>query len=210
MELREKNKGKKIAIVAQGPGFEKCPFDKETWGLNMGLMRMKRVDRIFMMDPIEDKTAVKNGEFTVEQIIKKCNDEKIPMVSAYPYPSAETLEPYPIHEIVDGLGSDYFSNTIAYMIAYAIYTGVESIDLWGVNQATHSEYMYHKGCVEFWIGMAVGMGVNIAVCGGMSHVLRNVKKITVEKEGKALMQFIPTGIMYGYRKSYQEVLKDNQ
>lgn len=194
-------KNRSIYIVGQGPGFELCPLDKETWSLNMSIVRLSRIDKLFMTDPIERRSAVRDGFYTLKT---DQGWEKVPctvdtvkdairasgceFISSFAYPDIPLYKPYPIREIVHTFGTDYFVNTICYMIAYAIHSGVTSIDFYGVNQATGSEYMYHKPCVEFWIGLALGQGVGITIHGDQSELLRNYK-----------------GLMYGYRMKYEDL-----
>jgi len=83
------------------------------------------------------------------------------------------LESYPIDEIQDHFKTKFFGNTICYMIAYALYQGYERIVLWGCNikpgPADEPIVKNHYG-VEFWIGYAMGMGVDIQVQGD-SYIL---------------------------------------
>ena len=48
-----------------------------------------------------------------------------------------------------------------HQIAYALYKGCTEIELWGIRQGLLTEYAFHKGCVEFWLGMAIASGVII-------------------------------------------------
>lgn len=73
------------------------------------------------------------------------------------------------------------------MIAYAILTGVKSIDFWGVNQHGMKEYINERKGVEFWIGLAMGHGIKIKV-NGPSHLLKNESKV-----------------LYGYKRPWQEL-----
>ena len=181
-----------VVILGQGPGFENCPWDteKEIWGLNMSIMRAKRIDRLFMTDPMEERSAIKNGEFTIEQVKARIAELNIPFVSAYEYKDISTYEPYPILDVVGKLGVPYFVNTICYMIAYALLNGVKSIDMYGINQSSQTEYYEHKACVEFWVGVAVGMGVEINIHGLQSQVMRTAD-----------------GRLYGYRMRYGELVE---
>lgn len=182
-----------IIILGQGPGWQKCPYDKEVWTLNMGVMRAKKVDKIFFLDPIEDKTDIKNGTYTLEQVKERITRENIQVVSAYKY-DFPNIQPFPIRELVKKYGSHYFANSIAFMIAYALLDDtITEIDLYGVNQAAMTEYIYHKGSVEFWLGMAVMAGVAIRIHGNLSQVLRT-----------------PNSIIYGYRQQFEHIEFDDE
>jgi len=195
----KENEGKEIIILGQGPGFEHCDYaeGKEVWTLNMGLMTAKKIDKLFMTDPIERRTAVQQGFYingnkkinvTLEDIKKKIDEDGVDFISAYSYPDIKNYRPYPIREVMSQLQLPYFVNTITYMIAYAIWSGVKSIDIWGVNQATQSEFVFHKACVEFWVGLALGQGIPVHIHGGKSALISNLD-----------------GVMYGYRMPYPSI-----
>ena len=78
------------------------------------------------------------------------------------------LESYPIDEITDHFKTRFFGNSICYMIAYALYMGYERIVLWGCNikpgPADEPIVKNHPG-IEFWIGYAMGAGVEVQVQG---------------------------------------------
>jgi hypothetical protein len=88
------------------------------------------------------------------------------------------IENYPLHEIIEEFGSDYFANSVSYAIALAIYKGYDEIELFGVNQSTGKEYIFEKGGVEYWIGFAKGKGIKVTVKGDASILLlTNDKKM---------------------------------
>jgi hypothetical protein len=91
------------------------------------------------------------------------------------------LTNYPIKEVVDYFGTDYFTNTVDYALALAIFKGFTEIDLYGVNMAWESEYSYEKPGVEFWIGQAMGRRIKVNVFGKESTILKT-----------------KDGLMYGY------------
>lgn len=75
---------------------------------------------------------------------------------------------YPLDEIGKKLGSRYFTNSIAYMIAYAIYKGYKGINIWGVDMESDSEYAYERSCVTYWIGQAEARGVKVTIASGLT------------------------------------------
>ena len=195
----------KILILGFGPGWTDYPqdYDGEVWSLNIAHLMCPRIDRLFIADKISDKTAIREGFYTEqfgedkgektsideEGYKQRITERRLPFVSCHPYPDVPTYEPYPLKEVVQRFGNAYFANCIAYMLAYALlHDNVKEIELWGVKQGMLTEYMYHKGSVEFWIGVAVGKGVDIKIVGD-SQLLKTV-----------------TGDLYGYRQPIEKLL----
>lgn len=58
---------------------------------------------------------------------------------------------------------DYFTSSIAFMLALAIWEGFEVIDIYGVDLTVGEEYDYQKPCAEFWIGLAMGKGIEVGI-----------------------------------------------
>lgn len=55
----------------------------------------------------------------------------------------------------------YFTTTVAYAIAYAIYAGYKRIELYGVEMETNTEYGHQRPCVAYWCGVAYGKGIEV-------------------------------------------------
>lgn len=77
------------------------------------------------------------------------------------YKSAQTFPMHAIEKYFDGItGADYYTNSISYLIAYAIYClrttgdGTGAIGLWGIDMAQGSEYSAQRPSCEFWLGLA--------------------------------------------------------
>jgi hypothetical protein len=58
----------------------------------------------------------------------------------------------------------YFTSSIAYSLAYAIYLGYEELILHGIALAVdEEEYSLQRTCAEAWIAYAMGKGVKISI-----------------------------------------------
>jgi hypothetical protein len=77
---------------------------------------------------------------------------------------------YPLQKICDkllrgikkgDLPVKYFTSSFAYEMALALYEGFERIEIYGFDMSATDEFAPQKACAEFWIGMALGMGVEI-------------------------------------------------
>jgi len=70
---------------------------------------------------------------------------------------------YPIEKINEKYGR-YFCSSFAYMLVYAIEQGYKKIVFAGIgydNQGTFREQLIEKPNLEYWIGRAEGMGIEI-------------------------------------------------
>jgi hypothetical protein len=83
---------------------------------------------------------------------------------------------YPYGEMREFFQTDYFTNTISYMLALAIYEVIHSQDkdahigLWGVDMAQSgvggkSEYAAQRPSCEYFIGFGRGLGIPIHIPG---------------------------------------------
>lgn len=190
---------KKVCILGSGKGWEHCPqdTDQEIWGVNGMIFKNKKLDKVFMMDVLDEMPTITSGGRTLEEAIETINKLDIPLIAPYKYEEIPKSEAFPIHEVVQEFGQPYFNNTIGYMIAYAILHGVEQLDTWGINQSSSSEYFYEKGCVEYWVGMAAGRGMMVQLNGNYCELLRSSARNKKDT-------------MYGYNKTYEELFDNKE
>ena len=74
---------------------------------------------------------------------------------------------YPLDEIINKFNSFFFTNTVSYMIAYALYTGVKEIEIYGVDMVGYEEYVNQRSSVLYWTGRAEGLGVKVIHISGV-------------------------------------------
>lgn len=70
---------------------------------------------------------------------------------------------YPLQSIISKFNSRFFTNSISYMIAFALYEGFEKISLYGVDMDSGSEYEFERPSVSYWIGFARGLSVEVNI-----------------------------------------------
>jgi len=144
-----KTKVKKVAIVGTAMSYKKAPFDDPTWeiwGLNDHWDMLPRATRWFESQTEEFCNGTKvshRPDMSRMDYYKKC---PIPVYMPDHYDSAPMTVRYPIDEIqawlseIDNSGINYFTNTVSFQIALAIYEGFDIIHLYGVDMAVGSEY----------------------------------------------------------------------
>jgi hypothetical protein len=189
----------KVVILATGSGWELGPIETEKtiYALNDYIHFEKyRVipNYLFIMDVLDEKPQIVSGKDNLGEVVARINQMRVPLIAPYKYEEIPMSEAFPLQECASRFGQPYFSNTIAYMIAFALLKGAKEIDIYGVNQAGSHEYAEERPSVEYWIGMAIGMGVKVTINGQHSQLLK-YKGIYGES------------ILYGYRQKYQDVIE---
>lgn len=129
---------KHVAIVALGPSCRaviaecmstagmKNPFD-EVWTLNRGLRGFFH-DKLFLMD---DLRWLEKHDKAYAKWVKKHDKPTFVSTVYADYPN--TVQ-YPLHEVMECIKDDIFTqNTVSYMVAYAMYIGVERFSLYGAD-----------------------------------------------------------------------------
>jgi hypothetical protein len=56
-----------------------------------------------------------------------------------------------------------FTSSTAYALALAIYQGKKQIELAGIEMTSDTEYVRQRPGVMFWLGIAVGRGINVVI-----------------------------------------------
>ncbi len=158
------SKGKHVIILGKGDSRRYCPFDTEVWGINN----------------VGNDFRGPNGEADRSKPIKMCfafdnlppeyvseMKRSAPVCSWQNYADVK----YPLREILDKFKTRYFTNTVSYMLAYAIYTGVTKLSLYGIDMCFGSMYAMESRGVEYWLARCEEHGIEIEMFPG-SHILR--------------------------------------
>ena len=199
MSFEIKKNKERIGILGSGSGWNLFPFqsDHTVYCLNDYVYQERyqiKPDVLFIMDILDEKPLVVAGLSNLGDIVQRINKMGIPLVAPFKYAEIPLSEAFPLKECVKEFGLPYFNNTISYMIAYALLKGAKEIDIYGVNQASSSEYFYEKASVEYWIGIAVGRGVKITINGDKSELLANKARF-----GGSLL--------YGFNQTYFQIVE---
>ena len=177
-KLRELRKGKKtVAIVGLAPtSCSLAPFDDEEveiWALNEAhafpwLTRATRWFQIHDSDSWKRYIAKRDVRGHFDWL--KRNPLDIPIYMQYHQDIIPKSIGYPIHEVIDLVFANfrrgdakvkYFTSTLAYMMGIAMLENFERIEIYGFEMADEIEYVTQKACAEFWIGYAMGRGVEV-------------------------------------------------
>lgn len=178
-DTSQETTARELIILAMGPTRTQCPFDAETWGVNNGYKQVRELgghlDKLFLAH-CQTQDAEGNDLFDWDEI----NSLGIDVINTHRVKGLKSRL-FPMKRIKEKFGSDYFSDTICYMLAYAIdqATSVNPlklrypfrIRLYGADMHTTDEYATEKGGIEHWLGFARGLGIKIDISDG-STLLR--------------------------------------
>jgi hypothetical protein len=172
---------REVILLGMGHTGHQCPYDAEVWGVNRGFRKARKIDKLFMSDTRLDPYG--DIQFDIDNL----KDVDFPIISLHKVRGIKTRR-YPYKEIVKRFGTEFFTCTVCYMIAYALYKGYDYIRMYGVDMITTKEYEREKGGVEFWVGIAKGMGCKVEI-----------------SRGSAVCQ-TKTGVPYGFKLPIREEL----
>jgi hypothetical protein len=70
-------------------------------------------------------------------------------------------ERFPLDEIKAAYPRAYFTSSVSYALALAVYLNYEKIEVYGVEMETQTEYGHQRNAVAYWIGFAEGKGITV-------------------------------------------------
>jgi hypothetical protein len=177
-KLKRLRKGKKtVALV--GMGVSSCalaPFedkDVEIWAINEmhNWKWLKRADRWFQIHATQSwqRDLAKRNVYGHREWLME-NPLNIPIYMQYWQEEVPKSIAYPLREVCAKFFKNirrgdakikYFTSTFAYMMGVALLEEFDRIELYGFEMSATDEYIEQKGCAEWWMGLAMGLGVEI-------------------------------------------------
>jgi hypothetical protein len=176
--LKRERKGKKTVAMV-GTSTTSCgfaPYDDlgvEIWACNEthNYRWMTRATRWFQIHASRSfkRETDSHGNKGHYDWLKK-NPWDIPIYMRYHYSEIPKSIEYPFDKVREVLMKNfkkgkntpnYLTSSFAYMIPIAILDGFERIEMYGFEMSDNTEYIKQKACAEFWIGQAMGRGIEI-------------------------------------------------
>jgi hypothetical protein len=166
--------GSEIILLGAGPSAAECPYDKEVWGVNTTIRWNRRqINKLFFFDDLEtfDPMVMSLDDLKYNHR----NTEYISTFKNVKYAAKAGIEiiEYPLDAIIRKYNTTYFCNSVAYMIAYAMFTDVKSMDLYGIDHLTGQSYLTERAGAEYWLGRAAqsGMEINVSLGSAILHTM---------------------------------------
>jgi hypothetical protein len=158
---------KEVIILGMGATRQFCPFDAETWSVNMGYIQVCMLgghcEKIFMAHG-QTKDPYGRPMFVWEHF-NRLAEEGIEIWNTHKVKGLKS-KLFPLKRLIKKYGTDYFSDALCYMIVWAIDKGYRKIRLYGCDMMTQEEYGWEKGGIEYWVGYAKGLGIEVEICEG--------------------------------------------
>lgn len=177
---------KRIAIVGCSDSKDLAPYDDESWeiwAMNNAFGHTKRKTQWFEIHPIKEENGqyyrrelLRPGVFRwskdfrgqpMKDYMQTLASLDVPVWMQRKWDIIPKSQEYPLQMVIQKFGG-YFTNSVSYMIALAIFQIAEAgakgeIGCWGVDMATGSEYGPQRPSCEFFLGVAAGLGISITI-----------------------------------------------
>lgn len=185
---------KPVIILGTGTTRGQCPYDVEVWGVNgvyseVDIRERKglksRLDKLFITDYLFSPQG--HIHFDINRLNRIAEHHHAQVISLHQLKLKQyevKSIPYPFKKISEYFKTEFFTSTISFMLAYALYKNYTDLRLYGIDMHGKEEYMMQKGGVEYWLGRAMERGCKVFIAPGGS-----------------VMQ-TPTGSPYGFRQKY--------
>lgn len=177
---------KKIAIVGCSDTKHLAPYVDESWeiwAMNNSFVHVKRQNKWFEIHPIKYENGryyrrelINPGVFKwsdafrgqpMQDYMRSLAELDVPVLMQQKWDCIPKSEKYPLERVLKTF-SNYFTNSVSYMIALAALEIMDGgynghIGCWGVDMATKSEYGPQRPSCEFILGIVAGMGITITI-----------------------------------------------
>ena len=95
--------------------------------------------------------------------VQEPDDWKRATGSVYAFPKDDVL--------ADATGRRYQCSSMDWLMRYAIFLRPAEITLFGMSFSSESEPDSSRGCLEYWVGVAEGMGITVKTVGCLAFML---------------------------------------
>jgi len=157
---------KTVAIIGSHPrtrgDFDFARTDCDIWVFNEAISQdwCKRADAVFQLHkPVIFRSKINHNDPNHYEWLQSTD---IPVIMQERFEDVPTSERYPIEDVLAlAPGFSYLTSSVAYAIALAIVRGYERIEIYGAEMETGTEYGHQRQGMAFWIGIAVGRGIEV-------------------------------------------------
>lgn len=153
----------KIAILGSAPSsIELAPYADPTyeiWGCSPGCFSVaQRTDVWFELHRWQP-----GAPWFGPAYVTHVEQYPGPVYMSAPTPSVKNCTLLPVTDLITEFGPYFFTSSIAWMFAMAIYSGAKEIGLWGVDMSHQSEYGYQRAGCQYFAMVARARGIEVSV-----------------------------------------------
>jgi hypothetical protein len=150
----------KVAIVGFTASRNLAPWNDpeyEIWGMNALFLHpeVKRASRWFDLHRF-DTIDTRRKEWYQKQFSG-------PIYLQEKEATVKSSIAFPKDEVEKYFNDDYFTSSVAWILALAIKLGYKEIHMYGIDMSAEHEYFGQRPCVEYWMGIAKGRGIKTYV-----------------------------------------------
>jgi hypothetical protein len=165
----------KLAIIGSHPNaraFDFARTDCDIWVFNeaLAIEWVKRADAVFQLHRPEIWRNPRNRN-DPNHAAWLMSGETPTIYMQEHYPDVPRCERYPIEQVaallLPNFEKPYLTSSAAYALALGILKGYKTIEIWGVEMETDTEYRYQRDGVTLWMGVAIGRGIRVEYHGRM-------------------------------------------
>jgi hypothetical protein len=164
----EAHKGKKIAIIANGPTtkdgngnyLDFSALYDNIWVLMGGWDHHDTACLGFNMHDQKGMKEAHDKEF-YDTMMDSMSRAKIPIVTPALYDGCKNTVEYPLKQVVNKCKRLYFGETISYAVCFAMLCGVSEINIHGADYCGIRPEQ--RACLEYWLGVAEKSGIIIRI-----------------------------------------------
>lgn len=152
-----KERAMKIAIVGTGQGYDQAPYgtDWQVWGLPGHYNTGKKFDRVYEVHSpqawVREGLSKEKFDWMKENVTHCHHGFKTT------FKEAEVID---FKKHIDKYG-EYFTSTIAWMLAEAMELKPKEIAIYGVTMSHAEEYAHQKPACSYLIGWAKAQGIKV-------------------------------------------------
>lgn len=151
---------RKVALIGYTDSKQDAPWTDPTWekwGINNlhNWVPIEHCTRWYDLHPYDD--VIKDSKH-----VDWLRTTALPVYMWDTHDEFPSSQRFPKEEVLGRFGK-YFTNSISWMIAHALLEGVSEIGIWGVDMAQGTEYAAQRPSCEYFIGLAIGMGVRVQI-----------------------------------------------
>lgn len=146
-----------VTIMGSGNTLQECKWnepDTTYWAISSTLISsfFKHADLLFEFHS--------ENYYLQPNILSRLNDTHLPVMMKHKVEQIPLSIPFPVKDVVI---RPYFTSSVAYILAYAIYKKFEVINLFGIDLLLKDEYDTQRASCEYWIGVAEGKGIKVNI-----------------------------------------------